>query len=182
MYTCILADFKARDGSSGQSIRRPCAGMLNLHEGPDETAPRPTELVERGFSAIAPNRLWSAGLTYVRTWSGFVWVPSVLDAYSRFICGSQTANYLRTDLALDALEMPYGSARQLRQRSAESMIGLYKAKVIRYEEPGKGLDQDEFATLEWVDSFNHSQLLEPIGHVPPAEFEGGVLCSRCCHG
>ncbi len=54
---------------------------------------------------------------------------------------------------------------------AESVIGLYKAEVIRHEGPWKGLDEVEFATLEWVDWFNNVRLLEPIGYVPPAEFE-----------
>jgi len=54
---------------------------------------------------------------------------------------------------------------------AESVIGLYKTEVIRHEGPWKGLEEVEFATLEWVDWFNHRRLLEPIGHVPPAELE-----------
>jgi hypothetical protein len=54
---------------------------------------------------------------------------------------------------------------------AETVIGLYKAELIRRRGPWKGLDQIEYATVEWVDWFNHRQLLEPIGHVPPAEFE-----------
>jgi putative transposase len=54
---------------------------------------------------------------------------------------------------------------------AESVIGLYKAEVIRHEGPWKGLDSVEYATLEWVDWFNHTRLLEPIGYAPPAEFE-----------
>jgi putative transposase len=56
---------------------------------------------------------------------------------------------------------------------AETIIGLYKYKteLIRRRGPWKGLDEVEYATLEWVDWFNHRRLLEPIGHVPPAEFE-----------
>ena len=54
---------------------------------------------------------------------------------------------------------------------AETVIGLYKTELIRRRGPWKGLDQVEYATLEWVDWFNHRRLLEPIGHLPPAEFE-----------
>ena len=54
---------------------------------------------------------------------------------------------------------------------AETIIGLYKTELIRRRGPLKGLDQVEYATLEWVDWFNHRRLLEPIGHVPPAEFQ-----------
>ena len=54
---------------------------------------------------------------------------------------------------------------------AESVIGLFKTEVIRREGPWKGLDDVEFATLDWVYWYNEKRLLEPIGHIPPAEFE-----------
>ena len=54
---------------------------------------------------------------------------------------------------------------------AESVIGLYKTEVIRRQGPWRDLETVEFATLEWVDWFNHRRLLGPIGHVSPAEFE-----------
>jgi transposase InsO family protein len=54
---------------------------------------------------------------------------------------------------------------------AESVIGLYKTEVIRRRGPWKGVEDVEFATLEWVAWYNTSRLLEPIGYVPPAEFE-----------
>jgi putative transposase len=61
--------------------------------------------VERDFSAARPNQLWVADLTYVATWSGFVCVALVIDAFSRMLVGWQASRSLRTDLALDALEM-----------------------------------------------------------------------------
>ena len=54
---------------------------------------------------------------------------------------------------------------------AETIIGLYKTEVIRQRGPWRTLEAVEFATLEWVDWFNHRRLLEPIGNVPPAELE-----------
>ncbi len=54
---------------------------------------------------------------------------------------------------------------------AETIIGLYKTEVIHRGGPWRHLDAVEYATLEWVDWFNHRRLLEPIGHVPPAELE-----------
>jgi transposase InsO family protein len=54
---------------------------------------------------------------------------------------------------------------------AESVIGLYKTEVIHHRRPWRHLDDVEYATLEWVDWFNNRRLLEPIGNVPPAEFE-----------
>jgi transposase InsO family protein len=54
---------------------------------------------------------------------------------------------------------------------AESIIGLYKTEIIRRRGPWRGIDGVEYATLEWVDWFNNRRLLEPIGDMPPAEFE-----------
>ncbi|MCQ3802680.1 MAG: integrase core domain-containing protein [Acidimicrobiia bacterium] len=54
---------------------------------------------------------------------------------------------------------------------AESVIGLYKTELIRNKGPWRNLDQVEYATLEYVDWFNHRRLLEPIGDIPPAEKE-----------
>jgi len=66
---------------------------------------RPADLVERKFAAPAPNRLWVADLTYVKTHIGWVYVAFVIDVYSRFIVGWQASRSLRSDLAIDALEM-----------------------------------------------------------------------------
>lgn len=54
---------------------------------------------------------------------------------------------------------------------AETINGLYKAEVIHRKGPWKSLDQVEFETLDWVDWFNNERLLEPIGNIPPSEFE-----------
>jgi len=54
---------------------------------------------------------------------------------------------------------------------AETIIGLYKTEVIRHRGPWRNIDTVEYATLEWVDWFNHRRLLEPIGNIPPAELE-----------
>jgi putative transposase len=71
----------------------------------DETLQRPADLVERQFRAPAPNRLWVADLTYVKTHSGWVYVGFVVDVFSRMIVGWQASRSLRSDLAIDALEM-----------------------------------------------------------------------------
>jgi putative transposase len=54
---------------------------------------------------------------------------------------------------------------------AETINGLYKTEVIRRRGPWKNIEDVEYATLEWVDWFNHRRLLEPIGNVPPVEYE-----------
>ena len=66
---------------------------------------RPADLVERVFSASAPNRLWVADLTYVWTRAGFVYTAFLIDAFSRAIVGWRVLASLRAELALDALEM-----------------------------------------------------------------------------
>jgi len=72
---------------------------------PAAVAKQIPDLVQRNFSASAPNRLWVADLTYVATWAGFVYVAFVIDAYSRLIAGWRVSTSLSADLALDALEM-----------------------------------------------------------------------------
>src|SRR3954453_1331162 len=54
---------------------------------------------------------------------------------------------------------------------AETIIGLYKIELVRNRGPWRGLDDLEYATLEWVDWFNHRRLFEAHGHIPPAEHE-----------
>jgi putative transposase len=66
---------------------------------------RPDDLVERNFTALAPNELWVADLTYVSTWSGFVYVAFVIDVFSRSIVGWRVSRSLQADVALDALEV-----------------------------------------------------------------------------
>ncbi len=177
----------------------------------DEGDHRPADLVDRNFVASRPNQLWVADLTYVASWSGFVYVAFVVDVFSRFIVGWRASTSLRTDLALDALEQAiwardlngterlvhhsdrgsqYLSIRYTERLAqagiepsvgsrgdsydnalAETMIGLYKTELIRRRGPWKSLDDVEYSTLEWVDWFNHRRLLEPIGNLPPAEYE-----------
>ncbi len=69
------------------------------------------DLVERNFSAPAPNRLWVADLTYIPTWAGFLYLAVVLDAFSRKIVGWAMETNLRTELVLKALEMALGQRR-----------------------------------------------------------------------
>jgi putative transposase len=78
---------------------------------PAEVGERPADLVAREFKAEAPNRLWVADLTYVSSWSGFVYVALVVDVFSRYIVGWRVSASLHAELALDALEMAIWSRR-----------------------------------------------------------------------
>jgi transposase InsO family protein len=71
----------------------------------DKNQHRPSDLADRQFMASAPNRLWVADLTYVKTQSGWVYLAFIIDVFSRFIVGWQISTSLRNDLAIDALEM-----------------------------------------------------------------------------
>ena len=86
----------------------------------DHALQRPADLVEREFTAAAPNRLWVADLTYVKTHSGWVYVAFIIDVYSRMVVGWQASRSLRSDLAIDALEM----AMWQRRRAGRPLGGL----------------------------------------------------------
>ena len=75
-----------------------------LRSRTERTPPAP-DLVERNFAPEAPDRLWVADITYVRTWEGWLYLSFVLETYSRKIVGWSMANNLRTELVLDALNM-----------------------------------------------------------------------------
>ena len=64
---------------------------------------------------------------------------------------------------------------------AETVIGLFKTEVIHRDGPWKGLEDVEFATLEWVAWFNTQRLLEPLGYVPPAEYEEQFHRTHAAH-
>ena len=87
--------------------------------------------------------------------------------------GSQYLSMRYTERLADAgIEPSVGSRGDSYDNAlAETIIGLFKAEVIRRKGPWRTLEAVEFATLTWVDWFNHRRLLEPIGYVPPAEYE-----------
>jgi putative transposase len=75
-----------------------------------QAAPAP-DLVERTFTADQPNRLWTADITYVPTWTGWLYLAVVLDVYSRRVVGWAMADHLRTELVIDALDMAIWNRR-----------------------------------------------------------------------
>ena len=84
----------------------------------DPEAWRAPDLVDRNFTAVAPNRLWVTDLTYVPTRSGMAYVCFIVDAFSRMIVGWRVASNIKTEMVLDALEM----AR--RSRGGRRFVGL----------------------------------------------------------
>jgi len=81
---------------------------------PGDPADRPADLLERCFDAYAPNRRWVADITYVLTVAGWVYTAFVMDLFARRVLGWQVADHLRSDLALDALEMAIWARRHER--------------------------------------------------------------------
>jgi putative transposase len=75
-----------------------------LRSHTDRPPPAP-DLVKRNFTPEAPDRLWVADITYVRTWEGWLYLAFVLDTYSRRIVGWSMSNNLKTELVLDAVNM-----------------------------------------------------------------------------
>jgi putative transposase len=77
----------------------------------DPHAQKRPDLVNRRFTADAPDRLWVGDLTYLRTWEGRMYFAFLIDVFSRMIVGWQLATHMRTDLVLDALRMALGTRR-----------------------------------------------------------------------
>jgi len=201
---CTVERLMAKLGIAG--VRR---GKRCITTVPSDMAEKPLDLVQRQFVADRPNQLWVADITYVATWSGFVYVAFVIDVFSRWIVGWRVLKSMQTDLVLDALEQALwarGKPRGVTHHSdrgsqylsiryserlaeagfqasvgsvgdsydnalAETINGLFKAEVIHKDGPWRGVDDVERATLTWVDWFNNRRIMEPLGDIPPREYE-----------
>jgi putative transposase len=98
---CTVRRLMKEEGLTGARRGR----QFKLTTISDENQHRPSDLVDRQFVATAPNRLWVADLTYVKTHRGWTYVAFIIDVFSRAIVGWQASTSLRSDLAIDALEM-----------------------------------------------------------------------------
>jgi putative transposase len=114
---------------------------------PDPLAHRRPDLVERDFSAGGPNRLWVAGLSYLRCREGNLFLSFVIDAFSRKVVGCDHGVLASVGSVGDA----YDNAM------AESFVDSFKT---------------ELAVVEYIAWFNNDRLHESVGDLPPAEFEG----------
>ena len=98
---CTVRRLMQQEGITG--VRR--GRQFKITTIADENQLRPNDLVDRQFVASAPNRLWVADLTYVKTHTGWTYVAFIIDVFSRSIVGWQASTSPRSDLAIDALEM-----------------------------------------------------------------------------
>ena len=183
-----------------------------------DTAARAGDLLDRDFTAPAPNRVWIADFTYVRTWAAMVYVAFVVDVYAQGIVGWHTMSTRPAELVLLPLRMaarargqqghPIARGELVHHSDAwavsrypvhraptagrdhasvgsvgdaydnalmESIIGLYKDECVRpgpfHTGPFKTLSEVEFATMAWVDWYNHRRLHTTLGMRTPAEHE-----------
>lgn len=163
------------------------AGVSSQRKKPRTTVPdpggqRPADLLDRDFTAPAPNRRWVADITYVPTACGFVYTAFVTDLFSRKIVGWQVADHLRAGLALDALEMALfarsdGITGQLVHHSDRGVQYTSIRYTQRLEDIGavrsvgsKG-DSYDNAAAEAVNSLYKKEL---INHEGPWEDAGQV--------
>src|SRR5690606_5043261 len=105
---------------------------------------------------------------------------SLCKVLQRLIESTQYLSIRYTErLAEAGIERSVGSVGDSYDNAlAETINGLYKTEVIHRRGPWRNADQVEYATLEWVDWFNNRRLLEPLGYVPPVEFEQAFFSSQ----
>ena len=87
------------------------------------------DLVERQFYAEGPDRLWVADITYIPTWSGFLYLAMVLDVYSRRVVGWAMETHLRTELILAALNMAITQRQPRRSSTIPIRLPIYELRV-----------------------------------------------------
>lgn len=115
-------------------------------------AKKAPDLVERDFTASAPNQLWVADFTYLRTWEGASFLSFIIDVFSRMIVGWQLAAHMRTDLVLDALRMALG------QRSQGADIAL-----IHHSDQGT-----QYTSGDYTQELSDFEVLASVGSVGDA--------------
>jgi putative transposase len=144
---------------------------------PDAAASRAPDLVQRDFTATAPNRLWLVDFTYVPTWTGMAFTAFVCDAYSRRIVGWRTAASMPTSLPLDALEM----ALWTRQRSGHAPGGRLDG-LIQHSDAGS-----QYTSIRYSDRLVEAGAVASIGSVgdsydnAQAESLIGLYKLECVH-
>jgi putative transposase len=199
-----------------QGVRR---GRTPRTTVPSTSGTRTADLLQRDFTAPAPNRTWIADFSYVRTWAAMVYVSFVVDAYAQRIvgwhamarrpaelvllplrmaawargqqghplvrgelvhhsdAGSQYSAIRFTEhLQLEGITPSVGSVGDAYDNALmESIIGLYKTECVRpgpfHASPFRTLSEVEYATMAWVDWYNHRRLHTTLGMRTPAEHE-----------
>ena len=142
----------------------------------DRTARLPQDLVRRRFAPLAPDRLWVADLTYVSTWSGWVYVAFVVDAYARRILGWRTGTTMATRSSSTPSSRPSGPAPATaggsgragpppRPRIAIRLAGLQRTARRRRHQPSVGAVGASFdnALAETINGLYKTELIKKQG-------------------
>lgn len=150
----------------------------------DPVAARHPDLVNRDFTATAPNQLWVTDLTYVPTWAGVAYVCFIVDAFSRMIVGWRVAPHMRTEMVLDAIEMArWSRGARLEGLRCHSDAGS-QFTSIRYGErlaeigavPSIGTVADSYdnALAETVNGYYKAELIRGPSRIGPWKSVGDV--------
>lgn len=168
---CTVERLMGELGIAGASARRK-RPRTAVPAGPGHE--RPSDLLDRDFTAPAPNRRWVADITYVDTVSGFVYTAFILDLFSRKIVGWQVSDTLRAELALDALEMAlWARGEQMDGQLVHHSDRGVQYTSIRYTERlgevnavrsvGRKGDSYDNAAAEALNSLYKKELIEREG-------------------
>lgn len=111
-------------------------------------AERPSDRLERDFTAAAPNQKWVADITYVETLRGFVYTAFIMDLFSRKIVGWQVSDTLRAELALDALEMAIWRAGD----------GLDPGKLVHHSDRGV-----QYTSIRYAERLQEISAVRSVG-------------------
>jgi putative transposase len=171
---CTVERLTGELGIAGASARRK-RPRTTVPAGPGHE--RPSDLLERDFSAPAPNRRRVADITYVDTVAGFVYTAFILDLFSRKIVGWQVSGTLRAELALDALEMAlWARGEQMDGQLVHHSDRGVQYTSIRYTERlgevnavrsvGRKGDSYDNAAAEALNSLYKKELIEREGPWP----------------
>ena len=142
---CTIERLMRQMGLSGN--RRGRAWTLTTDSNHDHE--RPADLVDRDFAAPTPDRLWVADITYVKTHSGWVYVAFVIGVFSRMVVGWQASRSLRSDLAIDALEMAIWN----RRRAGVDVSGL-----VHHSDKGA-----QYLSIRYSDRLDANDIVASVG-------------------
>ena len=143
---CTVERLMKADGLHGAA-----RGKVKRTTIADPAAQRARDLVRRNFTPPAPDRLWVADITYVSTWSGWVYVAFVTDAYARRILGWRTGTSMSTELVLDALEQ----AIWTRQRTGADL-----GSVVAHSDRGS-----QYVSIRHTERLAHAGIAASVGSV-----------------
>ena len=165
MARCTIERLMRAQGLRG--MRRDKTRKTTMSEGAQTQ--RPADLVERQFVAGAPNQLWVADLTYVRTHAGWTYAAFVTDVYSRRIVGWRTASTMPTDLPLDALEM----ALWTRQRAGHTDNRGRHNGLTQHSDAGA-----QYTAIRYTERLAQAGALASIGTVGDSYHCETVYCHQ----